>query len=373
MTIPEPPLPTLRMLAGAFLGPAPAAAGNEHWYATASEALAAAIRALAKGEPATVWFPAYFCNEALRFIRHLPVSLRFYDVNPDLGAAWDGLERRIRSAEGSSILVLVHYFGFPNRTDAAAAFCRERSLTLLEDAAHVAARATGIGRGAAVVFSPRKLLPVPMGGLLSMKPGLEASLPSPASVSHSAEIRRWAVRRLAQRGLTRIGAPWHRLAEYRFPTPASTVGALYERARAVTDRAYSACSPYVRRLIASAERELPEIVSKRRERYMQLLERGRDWTAIEPLFRELPEGVCPYVFPILVPRNVDRWTAFLRSNGVPASRWPDLPLEVQTSGDFPESSKLASQTVLLPVHQSLTAAQMDRMRRVLESSMDIVR
>ncbi len=89
MTLPEPPLPTIRQLVRAVFPGGNANRGRPvYWYATASEALAAAIQALGR---TVVWFPAYFCNEALRFVRRLPIDLRFYDLQPDLTADWDRL------------------------------------------------------------------------------------------------------------------------------------------------------------------------------------------------------------------------------------------------------------------------------------------
>jgi len=125
MTLPEPPLPTLSQLARALASSQPSdSTAAEFWYGTASEALAAAIQALVRSEghsSATVWFPAYFCNDALRFVRRLSIDLRFYDVQPDLGIDWGRLDQLTRPAARSSILVLVHYFGFPNQAETAAA------------------------------------------------------------------------------------------------------------------------------------------------------------------------------------------------------------------------------------------------------------
>src|ERR687888_636534 len=105
MTLPEPPLPTPGRLARAVF-PAPAIRFDRpaYWYATASEALAATIQALNRE---VVWFPAYFCNEALRFVRRLPIELRFYDVQPDLTLNWEALHREMRGQNSSHVVVLV--------------------------------------------------------------------------------------------------------------------------------------------------------------------------------------------------------------------------------------------------------------------------
>jgi len=119
------------------------------------------------------------------------------------------------------------------------------------------------------------------------------------------------------------------------------------------------------RLIAVAERDLPEITARRRAHYLQLLSLCEGSREIKPMYPNLPQGVCPYVFPVLVKNDVQRWVDFLRTKGVPASRWPDLPPEVRDSQVFPETANLAEHTVLLPIHQSLTTAQVDKMGSVL--------
>ena len=376
MTLPEPPLPTLSQLARALASSQPSdSTAAEFWYGTASEALAAAIQALVRSEDhersecerdsakqsgkgsATVWFPAYFCNDALRFVRRLSIDLRFYDVRPDLGIDWEQLGQLTRAVARSSILVLVHYFGFPNQAETAAAFCRQRSIGLVEDAAHSLAKAPGIGIGSAVIFSPRKLLPVPKGGLLLAHERIKRFVPQPLAGDESADIWSWAARRLVQRSLTKTGVPWHFLSAYRHPPFIEPV--------VPTKEGLTACNPYIRRLIAVAERDLPEITTRRRAHYLQLLNLCEGSREIKPMYPDLPQGVCPYVFPVLLKNDVQRWVDFLRGKGIPASRWPDLPPEVRESQVFPETANLAEHTVLLPIHQSLTTAQVDKMGSVL--------
>jgi len=356
MTLPEPPLPTIRQLVRAVFPGGNANRGRPvYWYATASEALAAAIQALGR---TVVWFPAYFCNEALRFVRRLPIDLRFYDLQPDLTADWDRLEHEIRNSEHSSLLVLVHYFGFPNHPETARDFCNGRSIALLEDAAHTVMETPGIGCGSAVLFSPRKLFAVPRGGQLLMDECRAGSLPRPAPGNLS-DIWSWAARRLIQGTMSKAGLPWHLLPAYRHPPLAGSVNSNHN--------GFKACSPYLQRLISVAERDIQVVIAARRAHYLELVQWVGKRDEIQPIFTELPLGVCPYVFPVLIKANVQHWIDTLRSKGVPASRWPDLPMEVQDPVRFSRSVALAERTVLLPVHQSLTARQVERMGKLLAS------
>jgi dTDP-4-amino-4,6-dideoxygalactose transaminase len=354
MTLPEPPLPTVRQLARALFPVSTTRYGRPaYWYGTASEALAAVIQALGRK---TVWFPGYFCNEALRFVRRLPANLRFYDVRQDLSIDWDVLDCLIKKEGESHVFVLVHYFGFPNRTEAAGAFCKQRSIVLLEDAAHTLARTPGIGYGAAAIFSPRKLFAVPRGGLLLTDEGIGKSLPRPTT-RDSSEILSWTVRRMMQKMLSNTGVPWHFLSAYRYPpAPESEIP---------NQNGFTVCSSYIQHLVSVAEQDIDNVIKARRAHYLQLLKACEGSADVQAVFPNLPEGVCPYVFPVQVGDHAQGWAHALRSKGVPASRWPDLPPEVADSGLFPQSVRLAEHTVLLPVHQSLSSGQMKRMARLV--------
>ena len=356
MTLPEPPSPSIRQLARAVFPTASAGRDRPiYWYATASEALAAAIQALGR---TVVWFPAYFCNEALRYVRRLPIDLRFYDVRPDLTIDWEVLEREIGNFRHSSLLVLVHYFGFPNHTETARDFCNSHSIVLIEDAAHAIMQTPGIGCASAVLFSPRKLFAVPRGGQLLMDEHLAGGLPGPTA-SNSLDIWGWAARRLIQRALSKAGVPWHFLPAYRHPPVSGSA--------IPTGNGFHACVPYIQRLVSVAEREIPAVIVARRGHYLQLRKWCDQQQEFQPIFTDLPSGVCPYVFAGLVKTNVEHWVDILRSKGIPASRWPDLPPEVHDSSRFPWSLALAGRTVLLPVHQSLTEDQVERMGELLAS------
>ena len=355
MTLPEPPLPTIRQLARAVFPVEKASRDPVYWYATASEALAAAIQALGR---TAVWFPAYFCNEALRFVRRLPIDLRFYDVQPDLTVDWEGVEREVRNSAHSSLLVIVHYFGFPNSTETARVFCDSRSILLLEDAAHALPETPGIGCSSAVLFSPRKLYAVPRGGQLVVEERLATTLPRPTAFD-SSDVWTWTARRLIQRTMSKAGVPWHFFPAYRHPPLAGSV--------LPNHNGFRACGSYLQRLTSVCQRETQSVIAARRRHYLWLLKSCEKWDGVEPIFTDLPAGVCPYVFPVLVKNDVQRWIDTLRSKGIPASRWPDLPPEAQDSSRFPQSITLAERTILLPVHQSLTAAQVERMGELVTS------
>jgi dTDP-4-amino-4,6-dideoxygalactose transaminase len=110
--------------------------------------------------------------------------------------------------------------------------------------------------------------------------------------------------------------------------------------------------------------DLPAIVEKRRFNYTHLLKRVESLPEITPFFPHLPEGVCPWVFPVLAHGRHDFHT-ILRSKGIPAFTWggvihPELPL-----GEFPDAAFLYQNLVLLPIHQSIGNSEIQTMIDVI--------
>ncbi len=98
-------------------------------------------------------------------------QVRFYPVNLDLQPNWQWFQEKSALIEAGQVFLVIHYFGISQDVSLVEKFCRERGLTLLEDAAHSLPTGSLLAkmRGAAMVFSPRKLLPLPEGGILVLK------------------------------------------------------------------------------------------------------------------------------------------------------------------------------------------------------------
>jgi dTDP-4-amino-4,6-dideoxygalactose transaminase len=100
------------------------------------------------------------------------------------------------------------------------------------------------------------------------------------------------------------------------------------------------------------------IIARRRENYNTLLAQLSQCTTVEPLFKRLPEGVCPLSFPIVI-ENRDQMRLKLSERGIEAGAWwkgyhRNLPWN-----DFPEACFLKDHVLTLPVHQDLDARAVD--------------
>ncbi len=365
MTVPAPPLPKIRHLLQAL---AATPFTGDQWvgsrdgytarvYRRGSHALAAGVEAVRKASKApavTVWVPGYFCDDVLDPVRRLPTAVRFYPIWEDLTPDWATLEEWVAREPGPQVFILVHYFGFPNATREAKAFCDRHGMVLFEDAAHVFPLRAGIGVGYLMLMSPHKLLSVPSGGVLVAPKELAAFLHAPCGSMVSVQTLDWISRRLMQRLLVRLHIPWHFLRGYQ---ATCTDPALK---RPYSGDHEGGCDSYTLRLLTVMARHVEDVVQRRRWNYACLL----SWTAglveIQPLFPRIQDGVSPYAFPLLVTRGCEEVVKKLQARGVPASRWPDLPPEVVASErDHKVTLQTYKQLLLLPVHQGLTPKQID--------------
>ena len=102
-----------------------------------------------------------------------------------------------------------------------------------------------------------------------------------------------------------------------------------------------------------------DIVSKRRENYKFWLDRLRGIGGITVIFEELPDGVCPQVFPIIVD-DVESLEEKLLSRGIYVAHWPWLPIEVRSNREYGTANFLAGNLLVLPVHQSIKPKHLEK-------------
>lgn len=317
--------------------------------------------------------PSYHCSTLVAAILRHGARVDFYRIGracePDIA----DIRRRL-TAETRG-LVSIHYFGFPQPILELRALCEEHGLALVEDCAHVltgrvAGRPLG-GFGDVSVFSWRKFLPVHDGGhLVINRMGAGGWKPPRLVTPGLLRLRIWkdTVDRLvsespsprvrAAGGLLRATsrAGWRLLRR----TAPEVAGLDSDSQGPEFDLASVAVpmSGVSHRVLRSAD--LERIAAARRSNYAALLRACAELPGLDPLFPELPEGVCPYIFPVIVRERTD-FHLELRARGVPAVTWggvihASLPREC-----FPDAAYLYDHLVFLPVHQDLDAAALRTM------------
>jgi dTDP-4-amino-4,6-dideoxygalactose transaminase len=340
--------------------PFPWSAPHHAFFYRARNAIHHLIRSLGWGAADEVLVPAYHSGNEVAAIRAAGARVRFYPIGrslePDLDALADAC------TEATRALFVIHFLGWPQPIEELQTFCRSRGLVLIEDCALALLSEHG-GRplgsfGDHAVFCLYKTLPVPNGGLLvHNRPGFRDLT--------AAGRRSCGLAPLAGRGSelmlewvrARSNATGHALFALKRAAGRMLRASGVERCP-VGDMGFDeaqldlAISPVCHALIRRCD--FASIKRRRRDNFLRL--RASLEGRVPLLKRDLPEGVCPLFFPILVPDKRAAAHA-LRARGVDA-------VEFWNEGDpaapaFAEVRFLRRHVLELPLHQDLGAAEID--------------
>lgn len=293
--------------------------------------------------PAHVWMPSYLCEVMLKAVDELRASVKFYEVDYDLSLS--SLEW-LDSIQPRDLVVLVDYFGFPcdpyciNRA-------RERGAWVLEDGCQ-ALLSEEVGRFSDfVLFSPRKFLGVPDGGILAYnreiaRTAIKIETPPPAwwLKAFSASVLR--------REFDLYGGDRRWFELFRETEDDGPIGPY-------------AMSEFSNMLLQNSF-DYAMIAGKRIENYELLANELREFA----LFPSLRRGVVPLGFPIRV-KGRDRVRQALFDHEIyPPVHWP---IQGVVPEEFSDSHRLASEIMTLPCDQRYGKDDMKRMIAVVLKEM----
>lgn len=345
----------------------------------ARNALYHGLRLLGLGRGDGVLVPAFHCTSMVTPILSSGAAVDFYNVNQDCSPDFRDLEARINAK--TRAVVAIHYFGFPQPIRRFRALCDDHALALIEDCAHVLGGADGgtLGTyGDISIFSLRKFLPLYDGGQLVVNnPRLEAvlSLEAPPLL-HRVRVLKNILDKLIEdnapstarrlsRVLRALSAAGHRLF---------SASARESMTLALKNYGHDFDLSFVNVPMSDLSRrvlhitDMGAVTNRRRANYRTAQRMLAAFPELVPFVPELPEGVCPWVFPFVAPG----WSNFhleLRARGIPAFTWGDVVHPTLRLEDFPTAAFLYENLVFLPIHQSLTPAEMDTIRNVVAQAL----
>ncbi|HKP97235.1 MAG TPA: DegT/DnrJ/EryC1/StrS family aminotransferase [Fibrobacteria bacterium] len=375
------PLPGLRDL---LAPPAPIRTPFRPGYRTAytmngRNAIHLGLSALGIRPGAVVLLPAFHCTALVDPVMAYGARPAYYPVRRDLTLDLASIEAALVRT-GASALLCVHFFGWPAPVRELRALCDRHGASLIEDATHglfgeVEGRPYGCF-GDVAVFSFRKTLPVQDGGALVVR-AARAAFPRPRRffpAPYQLRMLKWTL------DASRAGpfrpqpvSPAARASEPPPPgadrartrgsgarSPAGIRGPDSQEDPAFVPECLLFPMSLASRLILGSA-SAGAVVAARRRNYAFLSRRLAGVAGLEPCFRDLPEGVCPMGFPCLAGDGGPRWDYRLRGHGVPAfSFGEELHATLDLSG-FPDARELSERLVILPVHQGLSEADLERM------------
>lgn len=345
--------------------PFPLDAPGRMFFYRARNAIYHLFRALDFDDGSTVLVPDYHNSNEVLAIRAAGARIRFYRIGRNLEVDLEQLTRLVKT-EHPRALYVIHYFGWAQPMKDLVELCEERGMLLIEDCA-LALLSETAGRplgsfGHYSAFCLYKTLPVPNGGVLVQNgpalPGLAELGLRPCGLrtlggrtlellleslrSHSPAIGQagFAAKQAMGRALRRLAVDAIPFGDIGFDLSSVDV-AMSDLSMAV-----------LRRLDYEAIRQ------RRRENFLLLRERLEGHATMFP--RELEEGMCPYVFPILVRDKVAAVRAF-QAQGISAQEFWNFGVPEARGAGFEDAQFLHDHILELPIHQDVTPAQVEDM------------
>ena len=345
-------------------------AGTAQLVTSGRVALALALRELGVKDGDTVLLPAYHSLSMVPPVLWRGAAPAFYRVGMHAAVDLDDVARKLDPRVKA--LVVTHYFGFPQDMTRIRAFCDAHGLALVEDCAHCffgehAGRPVG-SFGDYAIASSMKFFPAYDGGVLvSNRHPLALTLrPAGAGFEIKALLntlelgfaygRLPLLRALLAAPLAAKDLLWRALKAARRAAPglppSSGLAPASSDSGVEFDPAWvdKRASWIARRLLRRASGE--RIVARRRANYLQLEGALGQLPGCRPLHAQLPDGACPWLFPLLVD-DPEPVFARLCASGVPVTRfastlWPGM--DVATCAN---SAALSRRVLAFPVHQEL--------------------
>ena len=287
----------------------------------ARTALKLGLEALGAKRGQVILIPDYCCEVITHPLIELGLKPIAYELSDDLSPNWSQLS----NLDTSNVLgiIMVHYFGQPQNIKKFQDYCKEKNIYLIEDNAH------GFGGkykghrlgtfGDIGIASPRKILKMPLGGVLYVQNHLaNPSLFSPL------ETLRWYYQFLnfIKLAISYCG-PLYRYLSYQ-----KTKNYDYSDPYAFRERTqkHTKASSMVRFSIQTAK--MDDLARKRRmlweEWHRYFLQKG-----LRPVFTELSENSCPWAIAFYSKDLTERnsWIEWGLAQKIPLFCWPSLPDE----------------------------------------------
>lgn len=341
--------------------------GDQQVYAFARTGLFALLKQLDGG---SALIPEYLPPGVVRCFVDVGFDIEYYGIEADLSLPESALEARLRSAE-PSVVLFVHYFGFADEAfPRLAETAQSVGSFVIEDIARGLFARDREGRllgstGDAAIFSLRKVLPSPHGGLAVSSFG---ELPQPGEPLRE---RRELVHTMGVEGARLLG--W---------APFKDTYAEFDRLRFSDYDAADLGHPrglwpprdagHLSR-IGLTRTEPSDVRRVRQARYELAYDRLSEIPGLTVLSPPPFEGACPYGVVVSTQGEqpvANRILRRLRRRGLPAEtfRWP-TGIDRQELEDYPGAIPLRFSTFVMPTHPQVP---LDVVERAVETIQEAV-
>ena len=292
-------------------------------------------------EPASVWMPSYLCPTMIEVVDQKKTNLRFYEVDYNLHISSTDWVDQIQTGD---LVVLIDYFGFP-LSSKVAGLVKGRGGYVLEDACQ-ALLSEHVGQYSDfVLFSPRKAIGVPDGGILASccNVGFDDVELKPALSSWWLKMLEATIGR---REFDQYGGErrWYQL---------------FQECESANSHGYFAMSDLSKKLLLNCF-DYSQITRRRIENYSMLL-RGLKHIA---LFDGLPKGTVPLGFPVRHKQRDHIRETLFKEQIYPPVHWT---IKGTVPEKFCESHSLANDIMTLLCDQRYSLNDMSNIVNILSN------
>lgn len=335
--------------------------GDSYYYGNASHAIHDVLTWLqeydARKNPNVV-LPVYIPAKMYRMVFSAGYLPKFYQVYGSCQIDLSEIESLID--EQTKAVIGIHYFGRPAPAKALRALTKKKKVFFIEDCAHVLlSKMDGMELGSfgdCAVFSMRKMLMTPAGGLLVMRNHSPHFRPTYRKSVNSLYTLNGLTKTRVKHSLLKLTKGWDPFGLSHIPK----VGLFNPNERQhFTIKKASGLNIWYSNYI-----DLEEVAFKRRENFRYLQKLLSDLAIVKPMSLEGYNEITPYSFPVLIPRDLrDVLQKELLMNGISCGKgWPESPFGFKS---FAATADLSQRILELPIHQGINKYQLRRIADVL--------
>lgn len=357
--------------------------GFASYVTSGRSAIALALRDLGVKHGDEVLIPAFHCTSMVEPVVWVGATPVFFRIEPTMQVDFDDIKHKITPR--TRVLLVTHYFGFPQPIAQIRSLCDQYRIALIEDCAHAY---FGVHNGKPLgtygdfaIASSMKFFPIYDGGVLvSARRSLAAIRVESAGpmfdakafingIEQSLEYRRLPVLKpLIRWPLALKDRLWSALKKSRGGSGEAALGP------SAADGAYGFDASWVHKRQSGGSRRIMRwsdtrrIAEKRRENYQKIHAQLSNLRGGAPLFPELPADVVPYVYPFVV-EQPERVFIPMKMAEIPILRFGEFLWQGVDESTCPVSADMSRRVFQFPCHQELQeqelAWMLKRIREVM--------
>jgi dTDP-4-amino-4,6-dideoxygalactose transaminase len=301
----------------------------------------------------TVWLPAYNCNSVLYPIKKLGLNYRFYEITEDFLPNFETIENN-----ENDLILIVHYFGIVGDIEALKRKCSEKKLSIVEDCAHfLPSEDSEAGKmGIFSIFSLRKQLPVPDGGILQFNNRQLEEIKKTATAASFKKL----ILMIIESVCFKFQFNFIRLKD-RLRGKVKTTEEFFAQRDFKKMNDASGLTKFIFR-----KQGIKKIKQQRISNFNLLSELLLSNTKTKLPVKRISSESMPMALPIFSANGL-MMKDFLRKKGIGVDSWPGDAISDEISLDsFPITKKISDTILLLPIHQSLQEKHLKKIARAIK-------